>query len=1038
MSKKKIGVIVSPADREKARPILDALKNKGFRLADEKDAKAAVLLFLSEAFAKDEEAQEHFFTLDSAGRMVIPVDLDGAQQSELVRSALIARNAIATQGRTIEEIAARAADAVRGPYVPVWRPVWRFLGAAAVLLALGLGIWFWRANAAEEPAATPEPTEETALPELDRFGLSAEDLEQIGSMVIIGDRVYPYTVEQYRESFYYPEWTDYASASWEWDGQHFYSFEDGGEILPARYDDLGVLALMPKLTKLTLVNVESENMPSLASLKFLDSVQIYSCSLGGCEWLAGTDITNVSFGSTDVSDFSPLSTCDRLAHVSINTQGGARSDLSGFAPPNMKDLSLWSDYDTALDLSALSACKSIRVAELFDLSVRDLDFLSGSEMLSELNIRGLHELRDVSALSGMKSLQKLSVYDCTSLSDISALGGMTSLRELRIDSDEIRDYSPIGTCRNLTVVFLYSNTLRDASFLSGLSLLREVHLFLESLRDVDFLPSLNTKNGLHVTLNGDVQDYSGLAGVERYDYLSLGPNRPTLERALVYLQDADIRELSLTNVKAADWALVPRPKTRLWIHDSNLRDLSGFPAWELGRIDLQFTDLPHLRSLQGIEAASGLDSGMPAIEIRNCPLLTELGLPRKSHLRQLTVADGLIAPSLQGISLNALRLENIVELEDLSCLAGMDLNRRCNFELVGLEKLTDLSMLRNFRGETLLVPPQLAEQAQELCESDRFQRWDVAYPEGGWRQDEVEVVLESLTELQTMPKALLRHVKRLCIAGDRLINVNAECWCYENWDKDGRMIPMLHLADGDIEMNRGAISDLSSLADLTGLEELMLWNQPLKSLEGIQIFTELRRAELEYCEDLKDVSAVFTLQELEDLSLHFSGAESIRGVQNLTELRRLNIAFCGVTDISPLAESRFDAAERGGEGFCLRLSGRNIEDYGPLGAIGNYSELCFEDNAEPSRWTEALKDVKIGRLQFFNSDFDSESFAAFVRKHHELRVLWMPWNESIDDLTVLLELPELETVDVSFSMEEAVASLEGKEYNFELIVEQPN
>ena len=47
-------------------------------------------------------------------------------------------------------------------------------------------------------------------------------------------------------------------------------------------------------------------------------------------------------------------------------------------------------------------------------------------------------------------------------------------------------------------------------------------------------------------------------------------------------------------------------------------------------------------------------------------------------------------------------------------------------------------------------------------------------------------------------------------------------------------------------------------------------------------------------------------------------------------------------------------------------------------------------------------------------------------------------NEGIDDLTVLLELPNLETVDISWTMEGAVRSLEGKDPGFELIVEQPN
>ena len=160
-------------------------------------------------------------------------------------------------------------------------------------------------------------------------------------------------------------------------------------------------------------------------------------------------------------------------------------------------------------------------------------------------------------------------------------------------------------------------------------------------------------------------------------------------------------------------------------------------------------------------------------------------------------------------------------------------------------------------------------------------------------------------------------------------------------------------------------------------------------------------------------------------------------MQNLTELRWLDISLTAVTDISPLAESRFDAAARGGEGFRLQLSGRTIGDYGPLGAIENYSELCFDGDADSARWADVLEGVQIRRLQFSHSGFDNESFAAFVRTHPELRVLWIPWNESITDLTPLLELPDLETADISYSMKKAAASLEGKAYDFELIVEQP-
>ena len=45
---------------------------------------------------------------------------------------------------------------------------------------------------------------------------------------------------------------------------------------------------------------------------------------------------------------------------------------------------------------------------------------------------------------------------------------------------------------------------------------------------------------------------------------------------------------------------------------------------------------------------------------------------------------------------------------------------------------------------------------------------------------------------------------------------------------------------------------------------------------------------------------------------------------------------------------------------------------------------------------------------------------------------------ALTDLTPLLELPALRRAVVSADMEQAVRSLEGKDFGFELIVEQPN
>ena len=191
MSKKTIIPVFAPQDEEKAQPILEALKARGIRSDAGKASKknAVALLFLSAGFAADAAAQERFFALDSAGVPVIPVDLDGAQQPELVESAVIAKNAIAAAGRTSEEIAERVASAEA--FKEKKSPLPKILIGLAVVLALGAAGWLLLPRMAEPPAP-----EETAAPVLSEreiaaaqsFGLTPEDLARITSFCIVGDK----------------------------------------------------------------------------------------------------------------------------------------------------------------------------------------------------------------------------------------------------------------------------------------------------------------------------------------------------------------------------------------------------------------------------------------------------------------------------------------------------------------------------------------------------------------------------------------------------------------------------------------------------------------------------------------------------------------------------------------------------------------------------------------------------------------------------------------------------------------------------------
>ena len=194
-------------------------------------------------------------------------------------------------------------------------------------------------------------------------------------------------------------------------------------------------------------------------------------------------------------------------------------------------------------------------------------------------------------------------------------------------------------------------------------------------------------------------------------------------------------------------------------------------------------------------------------------------------------------PDLSRFRLNSLRLESIPELTDLRALDGLAPDRRIDLALVGLDQLRDLTPLRQLKGRQLMVPPQVAEQAEELVQKGVFERWEPAYPDGSWQPDDSPVTLLSLEELNTLPKALLRRVERLCLVGDALVDLDS-CDIREDW-QDGRDMPVLlrHNWNTDesapIEYGEGVVTDLSMFSELTGLRELQLYAQPLSRLKII-------------------------------------------------------------------------------------------------------------------------------------------------------------------------------------------------------------
>ena len=1042
MSRKTIQVLFAEADREKLEPILDALRAQNIQAVEagrDKPARgSSILAVFSEAFYADAGAQDQLLNLLGTGAQnILPLQLDEAPIPDRLKNALYSRNIISAAGRNPGQIASRIAAAL--PKKRSRLPLLLVLAGIALLAAVGYRYWKSlqqpEAPVPEETAAptpSPEPTEiPVALP----MGLTMEDLSAVEVVILVGEQAEFYRKDEIARQGRLPNWEDLCSREYDQDGVHFYSREDGHEYVMTRYEDLSFLDLMPNLQSLYLCRVSSGLLPDLGDHPHMRELLLADCEIPGLDWLSGASFNEITiFNSTgSIRDFSPLSSCSRLHSVQIDLAGTEEADLSGFAPPalEMLRISNGEDLGQGPDLSGLAACTRLKECHLENLPrLTDIRFLSGTSGMQYLFLNDLDRLSDLSPLSGLKKLSTLHVENCRS----------------------VRDYSPIGTCQRvqqLRLIQFDDHGIRDVSFLSSLPYLDRLDLGGVNIPDLGFL---NKSNNWRTTMallkiTGFVGDYSGLGALKKIGRLELDPdNNPDLDRILPYLENIQIQELVLRRISRIDLSVLPKPSSRLELDRCGITDLSTMPAdWDAP--NLMLSNCSRLSSLEGLQNQSRIGNnplGIGNLSICNCPRLTDWSALSGMNLNSLEIIGGFTLPSFADLHTGMLRIDSVAEIADLSFLDEMDASRSCSFTLVGLDEVNNLAPLSRFHGDYLAVPPQLAEQAEDLVKSGNFREYRIEFPQGGWELDDSEIALLSLDELDTLPDAILRRVSRFWLAGDMLVDPDQyDIW--EDWSRGGNT-PKLFLHDRQSDelipvTGKGFLSDLSFLSKLTGLRELQLCGQPIENLDGIQVFSSLESLRIQFCPKLKDAAPVFALPNLRFLSLKGCPVSSIQGVQNLYRLQELNIQNTKVSDLSPLEECDFSSAMSECGGFQLCLNETLFKDYSPLAAVPAFSFLEL-NSADPNLFLPFLEGKEIRELSVCNVFTKQHRlknpdtvFADFVRAHPELTRLWLPWNQALTDLTPLLELENLETVRISTDMRKAIASLDGQAYSFDLQLE---
>ena len=110
---------------------------------------------------------------------------------------------------------------------------------------------------------------------------------------------------------------------------------------------------------------------------------------------------------------------------------------------------------------------------------------------------------------------------------------------------------------------------------------------------------------------------------------------------------------------------------------------------------------------------------------------------------------------------------------------------------------------------------------------------------------------------------MLYNIRNLIIAGKYAVSRNHR-WVEKRWDEEtetdtyfisdnwtGEKIPLTE---------EGSLTDLKDLPQMNRLDYLIVCMEPLKTLDGIDRFKELRGFEVHNCPKLTDISQIFTVE----------------------------------------------------------------------------------------------------------------------------------------------------------------------------------
>lgn len=309
-------------------------------------------------------------------------------------------------------------------------------------------------------------------------------------------------------------------------------------------------------------------------------------------------------------------------------------------------------------------------------------------------------------------------------------------------------------------------------------------------------------------------------------------------------------------------------------------------------------------------------------------------------------------------------------------------------------------ILAIFSPDGTVIENKRIETAEQSAAEEQIQA------EITFREELIEEAVRKelgLSKTDKITASMLENVRKLRIVGKEILDDEDTFWG-EGHHVDGK--------DSSFGSVRGNITDLSDLAQMVNLEELVLCNQKIEDISGLK---ELPLKKLYLSKNMiTDFSVLLNLIDLDTLCIMENPAENLSVIGECTGILRLNIQGMNLTDIDFLKNLSLD---------YLDMSNVEVENniFEPLTEMKKLDTLCMCDVNEAA--AETLSQMSTLKALFMWGDSTILENLKPLKGMTQLETL--AFTTQISSLEGIEQFPSLNFLSVSFSLVKDLSPVTG-------------